>query len=86
MNDYTDQDRERSQETHTMLKDHIKLTDERNDLNEKRKDKIDILLTKHDERISKNQTTITRIMAVGGIFAIPVTAALAALGKKFIGN
>ena len=86
MGDYTDQDRERSQETHTMLRDHIKLSDERNELNEKRKDKIDVLLTKHDERISNNQTIITRIMTVGGIVAIPVTAALAALGKKFIGN
>ncbi len=86
MGDYTDQDRERSQKSVTLLEQHIKLSDERNKLSDKRNDSIDILLAKHDERIGNNKTTITRIIAVGGIFAIPVTAALAALGKKFIGN
>ena len=79
MGDYTDQDRERSQKSITLLEQSIKQNDERYD-------RIENILEKHDERIGKNQDMISRIMTVGGIVAIPVTAALAALGKKFIGN
>lgn len=79
MGDYTDQDRERSQKSITLIEQSIKQNDERYD-------RIENILEKHDERIGKNQDMISRIMTVGGIVAIPVTAALAALGKKFIGN
>lgn len=79
MGDYTDADRERSQKSITLIEQSIKQNDERYD-------RIENILERHDERIGKNQDMISRIMTVGGIIAIPITAALAALGKKFIGN
>ena len=79
MGDYTVQDRERSQETHIMLKEHIKHNDERiADI----KDMLKI----HSKRIANNERLITKVLAIGSFIIIPVTAALTAFGKKMIGN
>ena len=77
MGDYTDQDRERSQATHTMLQDHIKHNDERI------ADIKDILKI-HGKRIRTNEKLITKVMTIGSLVIIPVTAALTAFGRKFI--
>ena len=79
MSEYTDQDRERSQETHTMLKEHIKHNDERI------ADIKDVLKI-HGKKIHTNEKLITKVITIGSVIIIPVTAALTALGKKFIGN
>ena len=77
MGDYTDQDRERSKETHTMLKEHIKHNDERI------ADIKDVLKI-HGKRIHTNEKLITKVLTIGSIIIIPVTAALTAFGRKFI--
>jgi len=77
MGDYTDQDRERSQKSVTLLEQHIKLSDERHS-------DVKDLLKKHDQRISNNEKLTTKVMAIGSFVIIPVTAALTAFGKKFI--
>ena len=79
MSEYTDQDRERSQETHTMLKEHIKHNDERI------ADIKDVLKI-HGKKINTNEKLITKVITIGSVIIIPVTAALTALGKKFVGN
>lgn len=78
MSEYTDQDRERSQKTLTLLEGHIKISDERH---------VDVkqILDKHEIKITKNYTMITKVMAVGYFIIIPITAALTAFGKKFTG-
>ena len=78
MGDYTDQDRERSQRTLTLLEQHIKLSDERHS-------DIKDILKIHESKIAKNQTMITKVMAIGSFIIIPITAALTAFGKKLIG-
>lgn len=84
MGEYTDQDRKRSQETHIMLREHIKHNDERiADI----KDMLKI----HDKKISStenkvanNEKAMVKVMTIYSVVAIPVIAALAALGRKFI--
>jgi len=78
MSEYTDQDRERSQKTLTLVEQSIKQNDERH------ADIKDILKI-HAKKIENNKTMITKVMAVGGIITIPMIAALTAFGKKLIG-
>jgi len=78
MSEYTDQDRERSQKTLTLVETSIKLNDERHA-------DIKNMLKIHEDRINKNQVMITKVMAIGSFVIIPVTAALTAFGKKLIG-
>ena len=80
MGDYTDQDRERSQETFTMLKDNIKLNDERYDRVGKILEKYEDKFEKQQEKISSNKTRITQVMAV--VTFIPGVTGLAVLLKK----
>ena len=77
MGDYTDQDRERSQETHTMLKEHIKHNDERI------ADIKDVLKI-HGKRIHTNEKLITKVLTIGSIIIITVTASLTAFVRKVI--
>lgn len=79
MGDYTDKDRERSQTTFIMLEEHIKHNDERI------ADIKDILKV-HGKKIDTNEKLITKVLTIGSIVIIPITAALTAFGKKFIGN
>lgn len=85
MGDYTDQDRERSQKTLTLVEQSIKLNDERYDrvgaILEKYEEKFD----KHDKRININKATIAKVTTIGAIVLTPVTITVAALVKKFIG-
>ena len=78
MSEYTDSDRERSQKTYTLLEQSIKLNDERHS-------DIKTMLKIHEDRINKNQTMITKVMAIGSFIIIPITAALTAFGRKFFG-
>lgn len=86
MSEYTDKDRERSQETHTMLKDHIKHNDERiadiKNILKIQSGKIE----DNEKKIVNNEKLITKVMTIYSIVMIPVIAALATFGKKFIGN
>jgi len=78
MSEYTDQDRERSQKTLTLVEQSIKQNDERHD-------DVKKILEKHEVKIDRNKTMITKVLAIGTFVVIPVTAALTAFGKKFIG-
>lgn len=84
MGDYTDQDRERSQKSVTLLEQHIKLSDERHG-------DIKTMLKIHDKKISdsekkivNNEKAMVKVMTIYSVVAIPVIAALAAFGRKFI--
>lgn len=76
MTEYTDQDRERSQKTLTLVEQSIKQNDERHA-------DVKKILEKHADKIDKNKTMITRVMAIGAFIVAPITAALAALGRNF---
>ena len=78
MSEYTDQDRERSQKTYTLLEQSIKLNDERHS-------DIKNMLKIHEEKINRNQVMITKVMTIGSFVIIPITAALTAFGRKFFG-
>jgi len=85
MSEYTDQDRERSQKTYTLVEESIKQNDERHS------DIKDILkihaekIEDNTEKIQGNKNMLIRVTAIGGIITIPVIAALTAFGKKLIG-
>jgi len=85
MGDYTNQDRERSQKTLTLVEQSIKQNDERHsdikDMLKVHAEKIE----SNTDKIQNNRTMITRVMSVGGIITIPLIAALTAFGKKLIG-
>lgn len=86
MGDYTDQDRERSQKTLTLVEQSIKQNDERHDdvkaMLEKHEDRFE----KCEEKLDKNKTAITRVLAIGTFIVLPITAAFSAFGKNLFGN
>lgn len=85
MTEYTDQDRERSQKTLTLVEQSIKQNDERYDrvgaVLERYEDKFE----KHDKRINVNKAMVARTMTIGGIVLMPLSVAVVTLIRKFIG-
>ena len=85
MGDYTDQDRERSQKTLTLVEQSIKQNDERHDDIKDMLKKHENKFEKQGEKIQANKTMITKVAAINTLIAVPIIAALAAFGKKIIG-
>ena len=83
MGDYTDQDRERSQLTLTLVEQSIKQNDERHVDVKKILEKHDKKFDKHEEKIQKNRNLLTKVMAIGTFIIAPITAFLAMFGKSF---
>lgn len=66
MSEFTDKDRERAQKTLTLLKHHVKLSDERHQETKKILDKHDTQFEKHDKRIKASETFRAWILGAMG--------------------
>jgi len=84
MGDYTDQDRERSQKSVTLLEQHIKLSDERHGDFKKMLEIHDKKISDTEKKVIDNEKAMVKVMTIYSVFAIPAIAALAAFGRKFI--